>query len=247
MNIRNAAALFLITACIFTDQTVHAAVPDTLVVFNAAEVETGTLPDNWEHILPRGDIVYTNYSVERSIDGRFLRARTSGTSSYLELDVGEIDPEEYSTLRWQWKADSFPAVEWERNPDEEDFVMRIELVYDFKGSVLNFFNIVRKGFLVSLFRWYPPQRIISYVWAVNVPIGEPFQSSNEKNTTFIPIESTKFIINRWITEEIDIYRHIADAYTERKLYLKKIRIRADTDNTGVMTESGIKFISLIRK
>ncbi len=240
--------LFLIViATLMLSITVHAAEPDTLVVFDAAEVEPGTLPDNWEHILPRGDIVYTNYSVERSIDGRFLRARTSGTSSYLELDVGEIDPEEYSTLRWEWSAESFPEVEWEMRPDEEDFTMRIELVYDFKGSALNFLNIIRKGFLSSLFGWYPPQHIISYVWAVNVPIGEPFQSPNEKNTTVIPVESTAYIVNRWITEEIDIFGHITDVYPERKLYLKKIRIRADTDDTGVMTESGVKFISLIRK
>jgi|GEM_PF-7124176 hypothetical protein len=246
-------AVVLAIVCSSAVISVHAAEPDTLKIFDASEVSGGSLPENWEHVLPAGELVYTNYSVERSIEGRYLRARSAATSSYLELNVedisgkGEIDVEEYSTLRWQWKADSFPEVEWEERPGEDDFTLRIELVYDFKGSALNPLNHIRKGLVTSLFGWYPPQHIISYVWAVNVPIGEAYKSPREKRTTVIPVESTEYIVNRWMTEEIDIFPHIKEAYTERKLYLKKIRIRADTENTESMTESGLKFISLIKK
>ena len=80
MKIRTAAALFFVAACVFAANTVHAAEPDTLKVFDAAEIEPGTLPENWKHVLPRGDLVYTNYSVERSIEGRYLRVRSAATS-----------------------------------------------------------------------------------------------------------------------------------------------------------------------
>lgn len=239
--------IFSIFISLLLTATAFAAEPDTLSIFDAEDVGVGTLPENCTHILPKGHLVYTDYSVERSIDGNYLRARSVSAGSYLEFDLGEIDVEEYSILRWQWKADAFPEIEWEKQPANDDFTLRVELVYDFKGTPRNPLNLIRKGLVTALIKWYPPEKIVSYVWAVNVPIGEAYDSPNEKRTVVIPIESSEYIVNRWMTEEIDVRSDIESAYPESKLYLKKIRVRADTDHTGSIAESGLKYISLIRR
>ncbi len=226
--------------------TLGASEPDTLVVFDATEENPGELPVDWEHILPKDQFIYTTYNIERSIDGNYLRARSAASGSYLEMDLGEIDISDYRYLSWQWKVDRFPEVEWEQDEESDDFAIRIELVYDFKGSAKNPLNIMRKGVVISLFKWYPPQRIISYVWSVNVPSQESFESRSEFHTSIIPIESSNIIKSRWLRERIDLWNDLNIRESGKNLTLKKIRIRVDTDNTGSMSESGLKFIHLIR-
>jgi len=217
---------------------------DTLVVFEASATEPGTLPEHWEHILPPKHRVYTNYVVERSIDGPFLLIRSASTSSWLELDLSDRNLADFTIMEWQWKVDRFPKVEWEQEPSSDDFALRIELVYDFKGSGWNILNAIKKGLITSIFRGYPPELIVSYVWSVNVPSDRPYVSPESKRTVIIPIESNDVIKNRWIKEKRNIRKDYNLLRKNTDLVLKKIRIRSDTDNTSSISESGLKYIYL---
>ena len=218
--------------------------PDTLKVIDFANVRPGAPPEEWKHVLPKKHRVYTNYSIERSIDGPFLLARSNSTASWLELDLVDIDVNNYSTLEWRWKVDRFPDVGWEQEPSSDDFALRIELVYDYKGSYKNILNIIRKGLITSIFKRYPPELIISYVWSINVPSYEPYASPNSSRTVVIPIESNDIIKSRWIKEKRDIKKDLELLSDDKKLFLKKIRIRSDTDHSSSIAESGLKYIYL---
>ena len=226
------------------DQT-FGSEPDTLKIFDVSLTPAGVIPEKWEHILPRRHRLYTNYSVERSIDGRYLRARSNSTGSWLELKLDTVDVTKYNIMVWQWKVDRFPDVEWEQESSHDDFALRIELVYDFKGDAKNPLNIIRKGLIKSIFQLYPPEIIISYVWSINVPSGKPYPSPNSDRTMVIPVESSEYIKGRWMKEKINIKNDLELLYKDRKLYLKKIRIRADTENSSSITESGLRYIYLI--
>ena len=104
MKLFHRIIFFLIVA---SSVQVSASEPDTLVIFDAAAAKLGVPPAKWENILPKKELVYTNYSIERSIDGQYLRAQSGSSASFLELDMSEIDVSDYSTLVWEWKVDRF--------------------------------------------------------------------------------------------------------------------------------------------
>jgi hypothetical protein len=245
MNNRSVFKLFLsISIYLFLPAYIFCAEPDTLKVFESTAFQTGSSPEGWKVKPSKNRLVLTSYSVERSIDGPYMRIVSNNSNSALEIDLGEIDPNKYSKLTWRWKVDKFPTSGWEEKKENCDFAVRLEVVCDFKGSYINPLNILKKGFLTSVFLKYPPEIILSYVWSLNTPAGEPFTSPETRKTTIIPVQSNN-ITGTWMSET----RNIAKDLTMLKmagLIVKKIRVRADTDNSGSSAESGLKYIYFVK-
>ena len=243
--------LFLFLTCITTLQfssISYTAEPDTLKVFDVSSGPEGHPPTEWVQKRPDGELLFTDYSILRSIDGYYLRARTNGTGSWLEYEFEEgLDISEYPVMAWRWKVDRHPEVEWEKNDEEDDFALRVELVYDLPGNKWNPVNIAKKGLIPSLFKGNPPELITSYVWSVSVPSEKPYESPESDRMTVIPIQSTKFITGRWLMESRNVADDLDSHQAFHNLVLKKIRIRADTDNSLSISESGLTYIYLIGK
>ena len=235
------------TFCFFTFFSLQtlASDPDTLRIIEAAREPLGAPPEEWEHILPKKHRVYTTYSIDRSIDGQYLRIRSNSSDSWLELALDAIDVAKYNVMEWQWKVDKFPKLGFEQENSNDDFAIRIELIYDFKSDYKNPLNILRKGFFTSVFKWYPPELIVSYVWSINVPTEKPYVSPNSDYTIVMPIVSNDVVKNRWLKERREIGKDLVLLYQNHKLYLKKIRIRSDTRDSLTSAESGLKYIYLI--
>jgi len=141
---------------------------------------------------------------------------------------------------------SFPKVEWERNKDEDDFAIRVELVFDYKGNAFNPIYLMRKGLITYLFRNNPPALVLSYVWAAEVPVDKDYLSPESHTTSVIPLESGVYTVRRWLTERRDIAADLRRAMPgDTNLALKAIRIRCDTDNSGSSAESGVRNIRFI--
>ena len=222
------------------------AQPDTLRILDIVESASEDPLELWEHILPKKHRYYTNYSLENIGEGLYLRALSSGTGSWLELDTGDLNVSKYHRMEWLWRVDQFPETEWEMHRSDDDFAIRIELVYDYKGGKINIFNLIRKGLITAFFRRWPPELIVSYVWSLNVPHEKPYQSPNSKRMMIVPVESDVALQGRWINESKNIMKDLNAFKGERSgLTLKKIRIRSDTDDVPTIAESGLKYIYLI--
>jgi len=220
--------------------------PDTLKVFCPPGDGSTGIPSEWKHVLPKKNRASTSYSIERLNGEPYLRAVSSATDSWLELDVGDIDVSEYPVMEWMWMVNQFPETEWEMNRENDDFAIRIELLYDYKGGKKNILNIVRKGLLKSVFMHYPPELVVDYVWSLNVPPEKAYRSPSAKNTMVIPIESDTVMQGRWVRERRNILDDLVSFNGEKtKLVLKKIRIRSDTESVPSVAESGLKYIYLI--
>lgn len=223
------------------------SLPDTLTVFDIQTANSRDIPGTWEHILPRANRAYTNYSIEERSGQRYLRAMSSGTGSWLEMDMKDLDPEVYPILEWEWMVNQFPVTTWEMNKKNDDFAIRIEFVYDIKGSRWNILNMMRKGLITSFFKNYPPELIISYVWSLNVPAGKPYQSPSAKNTMIVPIESDVAMQGRWVRERQNVLNDYTAFKTKKaKHVLKKIRIRADSESVPTVSESGLTYMRLLK-
>ena len=240
--------MFILLAILAVTPTpAHCAESDTLMVFDAASTPLGQPGGNWEHVRPNDHHAFTNYEIVRSVNGNYLRAVSSSTGSWLEYDLGQIDVSEYPVMEWAWMVTKLPETGWEMNEEWDDFAIRVELVYDFKGGKTPF-NILRKGLINTLFRGYPPELVVSYVWSVNVPPDDPYRSPSDSRTLVIPMESEFSGTDRWLSERRNILADLNSQRTSRKdkpLYLKKIRIRADTNDSSTIAESGVKSIMLI--
>ena len=233
--------LFLATLLSVCPQPSHCAEPDTLKVISISEFTGSEIPSGWNHILPKREHAYTNFSIDRDTRGPFLRAMSSGTSSWLEKDLGEIDVAKHTTMAWMWLVNQFPKTDWEMTKEQDDFAIRVELVYDYKGGKLNIFNIIRKGILTSIFKRYPPELIVSYVWALNVPPDRAYQSPSSKRIMIVPIESDVAMQGRWAREQRDIHKDLVAFMGEKHtLVLKKIRIRSDTESMPTVAESCVR-------
>lgn len=217
---------------------------DTLYIFNATNDNIGELSEPWEHILPPKQNSFTSYTIVRSVGGPYLRTISSGTGSWVEIKTDDIDIKNYPMLNWEWKVDKFPKTVWEQDRKEDDFALRIELVYDYKGG-RNIINIMRKGIFKSIFQKYPPVLIVSYVWAIGLPIDKNYISPSEKNMTVIAVESDSSSVGRWMKENRNIQKDVEIILGKSSnIRLKKIRIRSDSDNTSSLAESGIRFINI---
>ena len=109
------------------------------------------------------------------------------------------------------------------------------------------FNIMRKGLVRSIFRHNSPELTISYVWASKVPTDKPYVSPSDKRMIVIPIETGSGIRGVWIDEKRNIYEDLREISQNKRIVLKKIRIRSDTDNTGSNAESGLRKIVISGK
>ncbi|MBN1291073.1 MAG: DUF3047 domain-containing protein, partial [Candidatus Latescibacteria bacterium] len=167
-----------------------------------------------------------------------------GTGSLLEKKVDSINVAKFPIMEWTWMISKLPDVEWEENTSQDDFAVRIELVFDYKGNRYNPLNIIRKGFITTFFRRSLPEVVICYVWAAGVPVGRSYISPSNKRIIVIPVESGHGMQNIWIEEERNIQKDFDELIGIKRLVIKKIRIRCDTENSLSNAESGIKKILL---
>ena len=210
-----------------------------ITIIDIEEMSSGGLSEDWEHVLPGKLKVYTNYSIEQGSEGSFLKMKSGGGGSGIEKELKNIDISKTPVMEWAWKVDRFPEVEWEEDKSQNDFAIRIELVYDYKGSRFNPLNIIRKGLFTTFLTGNPPVMIISYVWANNVPAERPYVSPSDKRMTVIPVESGRSMQGRWIDERRNIKADFDELINNNHITLKKIRIRCDTDDSSTNAESGI--------
>ncbi len=228
----------------------YADAPNDLLLADFTDISGENLPDEWFQILPGDQKAYTNYLIGQNDGGTFLSIRSGGTGSWIEKELGQIDVMDFPIMAWTWQLVDLPTVEWEQEKGQNDFAIRIELVYDYPGSRWNPLNIVRKGLFRSILRGYPPELVIGYVWAARVPAGKPYVNPSDKRMVIIPIESGGSVRNVWIDEQRDIAADLSDVLAQRKikrLVLKSIRIRSDSDDTLSKGESGLKSIRLATK
>ena len=222
---------------------IHAE-PISLSVFAVSDTMTMSLPDSWIQELPKKQKAYTNYIITQDSRGTYLGIRSGGTGSWIEKDLGEVDVYKTPVMEWTWMVIRLPELEWEDDRAQDDFAIRIELIYDYRGSVFNILNIIRKGFITSLLRGNPTILTISYVWARKVPAGKPYVSPSDRRTIIIPVESGTNISGIWIDENRNILEDLRQYVNDKRIVLKKIRIRSDTDNSLSSAESGLKRIEL---
>ena len=210
------------------------------IIFDLSESLDNNFSENWLQVIPKKQKAYTNYLVEHEEGRTILMMRSGGTGSWIEKDLGEIDGRENLRMEWSWMVKQFPDVDWEQEKSDDDFAIRIELVFDYKGSSFNILNMFKRGLYRTVFKHGKPELIISYVWARRVPAEKTYISPEDSRIIVFPVESGSGKPGLWMDESRDISEDLKYLAQEKRYVLKKIRIRADTDNSLSNAESGLQ-------
>lgn len=152
----------------------------------------------------------TEYSLTKDEGKSVLMAHSVKAGSGLVKKVS-IDARKFPVLRWSWKVDHTLKKEDIRKKKGDDFAARVYVVFP------------------RTFFWR--MRAINYVWASKMAKDSHARSPYTSNSVIIAVESGDENINKWVTEERNIYEDYRKVFGEEPPLLGGVAIMTDTDDT----------------
>lgn len=167
----------------------------------------------------------TIYKLTKDADKTVLMAHSTKSASGQMYKLN-LDPKEYSTLKWSWKIDHIIKKGDERTKDGDDFSARVYVLFP-------------RGF-------FSKTRAICYVWANKLPKGEHVISPFSPNIITVAADSGDDLAGRWTFHQRNIYEDYKLFFGEEPPRIGAIALMTDTDNTGDSTVGYYGDISLQR-
>ena len=167
----------------------------------------------------------TTYKLVKDNDRTVLIAHSTKSASG-QIYKLNLDPKEFSTLKWSWKIDHIIKKGDEKTKEGDDFSARVYVLFP-------------RGF-------FSKTRAICYVWANKLPKGEHVISPFTPNIITVAADSGEELAGRWTFHQRNIYEDYRLFFGEEPPKIGAIALMTDTDNT---TDSAIGYygdISLLR-
>ena len=155
----------------------------------------------------------------------------------------KIDITEKKFLSWEWKLTVPPASSdlEKKGQDDRPLVVYFTFPFDEKNA-----SISERGVrpLVELrYGKEEPGRVLSYVWASTMPIGEvvesPFGGGQHK---MIVKRNSASELNIWLVEKVDIVADYKNAFGVEPKGVLEILISSDTDDTQSVSSGFVRRI-----
>lgn len=167
----------------------------------------------------------TTYKLMKDNDRTLLVARSTKAASG-QIYKLNLDPREYSTLKWSWKIDHIIKKGDEKNKDGDDFSARVYVLFP-------------RGF-------FSKTRAICYVWANKLPKGEHLTSPFTPNIITVAVDSGDELAGRLTFHQRNIYEDYKVFFGEEPPRIGGVALMTDTDNTGESTVGYYGDIALVR-
>ena len=205
-----------------------AALPDRIAVGTFSVLTAGNVPADWEPMrFPKIDAP-TDYELTRH-DGRVvLKATSQSSASALSRKV-TVDLARHPYLHWSWKSgdDCFAAGDW-REPESDDFPLRLFVLFEEPGGIL------------SLFKKMRPSPLGDAVLYLEDPDGhrEPMRSSHlNDQIKIVPLSRTEPDGEGWDHVVRNVHTDYVDLFGEAPRLVTAIAVMTDTDNTATQCVS----------
>jgi hypothetical protein len=213
--------LLLPVIFIFLGQTLFAQ-PLLRVTFEHDEI--GKFPSGWRSRNQEDSAKV--YSVQAAGEKRFLHADARGLSVQISYEK-KWDLREFSILRWQWRALTFPTGSNEQVKSGGDSVLGLYVV------------------LSGL----PFVKTIKYIWSDTLPAGAVFDSPFSSGTKIMVLRSGRALAGTWLTEERDVLSDYERLFEKKEEGPKAIGIAilTDADNTNSQAVGDYAEISILAR
>ena len=167
----------------------------------------------------------TTYKLAKDNDRTILVAHSTKSASG-QIYKLNLDPKEFSTLKWSWKIDHIIKKGDEKTKEGDDFSARVYVLFP-------------RGF-------FSKTRAICYVWANKLPKGEHVVSPFTPNIITVAADSGEELAGRWTFHQRNIYEDYRLFFGEEPPKIGAIALMTDTDNTADSAVGYYGDISLLR-
>jgi hypothetical protein len=212
--------------------TVYAQTEAVLEVGKFSTAAPGTeFPENWKPLTFPKIKRHTNYTLIREGDAVVVKAVSEASSSGLTRDI-TIDPKEYPVVQWRWKVGNLLTTSDVTRKDGDDYPARLYITFAYDSSKVSFFEKTKYEAARLLYGQYPPLGALNYIWDTKAAKGTIVPNPYTSRAMMIVVESGAADVNRWITEERNVYEDYKAAFGEEPPMISGVAIMTDTDNTG---------------
>ncbi len=229
---RNAVLSVIRITLFLAPLTVYAQTEAVLEVGKFSTAAPGTeFPENWKPLTFPKIKRHTNYTLIREGDAVVVKAVSEASSSGLTRDI-TIDPKEYPVLQWRWKVGNLLTTSDVTRKDGDDYPARLYITFAYDSSKVSFFEKTKYEAARLLYGQYPPLGALNYIWDTKAAKGTIVPNPYTSRAMMIVVESGAADVNRWITEERNVYEDYKAAFGEEPPMISGVAIMTDTDNTG---------------
>ncbi len=191
----------------------------------------GGLPPGWKPLTFRKVPQHTRYELVRDGDRVVVRADAAAAASGLIRDI-RIDPREYPVVQWRWKVANLLERADVARKDGDDYPARLYVVFRSDRDKLSAWEKIKIFFYRLLYGEEPPTGAINYIWDAHALKGTIAPNAYTSRVRMIVVESGATGLNRWITEERNLYDDYRAAFEDEPPPVVGVAIMTDTDNTG---------------
>ena len=155
----------------------------------------------------------------------------TASSSGLRRDI-TIDPKEYPVVQWRWKIGNLLKMSDVTRKDGDDYPARLYIAFAYDSSKVSLFEKAKYATARLLYGQYPPLGALNYIWDTKTAKGTIVPNPYTERAMMIVVESGAADVNRWITEERNVYDDYKVAFGEAPPLISGVAIMTDTDDTG---------------
>ena len=179
---------------------------------------------------------HTSYTLVNDQNVKVVKAESNESASGLTKIV-QFNPKEYPYLSWRWKVNKAISGTDVTSKSGDDYAARIYVMFKYDVKDLPEDEQSRVNWYKFFNGKLPPLATINYIWGNKMELGRIVSSPYTERVKMVILKNKKSLLQKWHTEERNIYEDYKKAFGEEPKDVISIAIMTDTDNTNSMAES----------
>ena len=171
----------------------------------------GGLPPGWKPLTFQKVPQNTRYELVHDGTQVVVRADAEAGASGLIRNI-RIDTREYPVVQWRWKVANLIERADVARKDGDDYPARLYVVFRSDHDRLSVWEKIKIFFYRLLYGEEPPTGAINYIWDARAPKGTIVPNAYTARVRMIVVESGAAGLNRWITEERNLFEDYRAAF-----------------------------------
>jgi hypothetical protein len=196
----------------------------------SAAVPEGEFPEGWKPLTFPKIGRHTTYALVKDGDDVVVKAESRAASSGLIRELS-IDPREYPVVQWRWKVVMPIEKSNVTTKEGDDYPARLYVTFTYESSKVGMLDKAKYEIARLVYGRYPPLGAVNYIWGNKEPIGRIVPNPYTDRTRMIVVETGTERLNRWITEERNVYDDYKAVFGGEPPMVSGVAIMTDTDNT----------------
>jgi hypothetical protein len=210
--------------------SLYADDPEILVGTFSAGTAGGHLPSDWSPWILKNVKRHSAYALVQD-DGTVIKAVADASASGLLRNV-TIDPHDYPIVQWRWKVANIIESADVSRKESNDSPARVYVAFAYDIHRVGLLERLKYEAAKRIYTQSLPLRAISYTWANRTPKEAVVPMPYTGWFTQIVLENAASPVNKWITEERDVYEDYRKAFGEDPTGITGVAIMTNTDNMG---------------